>query len=81
MENGQLIGFDESIALRECRSTDYDLFNFGATHIYSKDRVLEMLEVSWCIDNPQGVSISGNYDSGTVKAIMLDIGRKEYHSD
>ena len=52
MENGELIGFDESLALRECKSDDYDLLNFSATGEYTKDRVIEMLGVSWCLDNP-----------------------------
>ena len=51
MKNGEVTDIDETLNMRKCRPADYDLFYFEAANDYTKDRALEMLSESWCIDN------------------------------
>ena len=40
-----------------------------------------MLDASWCLDNPQDLLISGNYDSGTVNALLIHLTKQNCTND
>ena len=60
--------------------TDYELLFFESAQDYTKEKALEMLGASWCLDDPKEVTVRGNYDSGTVKALMIRIAKRSLAS-
>ena len=74
MEDG-VIEIEVLDDLRECRPQDYDLFYFENSKDYTTENARQLFDASWCLERAQDIQISGNYDTGNVRALMLEVVR------